>query len=53
MLESVTFWTLDGTDYIEIENGNIVIHRLDTANAAIEVPEECFNGEEGHWLLEK
>lgn len=53
MLENITFWTLDGRDYIEFEGDKIIIHRLDTEDATIDVNAQDSNNEGGHWLLDK
>jgi hypothetical protein len=49
MLESVTIWTVDGVDYFEFKGEEIVIHRLDTADAKVEPQKEKIAH---HWLLE-
>jgi hypothetical protein len=36
MLENVIIWTIDGVDYFEFTGKEIVIHRLETADAKVE-----------------
>ena len=45
---SFSVWTLDGKDYFEFNNNGIIIHRLDTEQAAVETAEK---DEAHHWLL--
>jgi len=45
---SFSVWTLDGKDYFEFNNDGIIIHRLDTEQAAVVVAKEEIAH---HWLL--
>ena len=49
--ESIMMYTLDGTDYIEFTDGEIIIHRLEHDDAIISAPEP--QEKITHWLLEK
>lgn len=51
MFEAITMYTLDGTDYFELMNGEVLIHRLEHDEAIIEVPDH--NLPISHWLLEE
>ncbi len=45
---SFSVWTLDGKDYFEFNSDGIIIHRLDTEQAAIDVAKDKTAH---HWLL--
>ena len=49
MLENVIIWTIDGVDYFEFTGKEIVIHRLETADAKVETKKDVIAH---HWLLE-
>ena len=49
MFESITMFTIDGTDYLEFKDGEVIIHRLDQSDTLVEAP--SIDNNEWHWLL--